>query len=84
MGVRSQPEGQACLDRGRLGLPDLLTVEEVAGWLKTTRDAVYKMAQRGQLPRAIRLGRRSLYRRDQLLCWLEERTCAVAGEEEER
>ena len=50
----------------------LLTVDEVAAVLRTTRKAVYKRIQRGLLPGVIRDGRRILIRRDDLLAWLRE------------
>lgn len=51
----------------------LLRAEEVAELLRTSRAAVYTMAERGQLPGVYRLGRRLLFSRDQLLTWLETR-----------
>ncbi len=55
------------------GLPGLLSVAEVAGWLRTSTKAVYAMAARGQIPAPIRIGRRLLFEREKLLSWLEER-----------
>lgn len=54
-------------------LPDLLTPDEVAALLRTTRKAVYAMIARGQLPGIVRLGRRVLFDRHELLQWLAER-----------
>ena len=42
------------------GLPVLLTADETADLLRTTRKAVYAMAERGQLPGVTRIGRRCL------------------------
>ena len=53
-------------------LPDLLTAEEVAAWLKTTVRAVYAKAERGSLPGATRLGRRLYFVRADLLRFLEQ------------
>ena len=53
--------------------PHLLTTTEVADLLRTTRKATYSMVARGQLPGVIRIGRRVLIRRDDLLSWLDER-----------
>ena len=53
-------------------LPQLLTTTEVAGLLRTSQKAIYAMAARGQLPGVTRIGRRLLYRRDDLLRWLDE------------
>jgi excisionase family DNA binding protein len=56
-----------------LKLPLLLTADETADLLRTTRKAVYAMAERGQLPGVTRIGRRVLVRREALLDWLDER-----------
>ena len=53
-------------------LPSLLTVDEVAVLLRTSSKSVYAMVERGQLPGLIRVGRRLLFRRDDLLRWLGE------------
>jgi len=54
-----------------------LGVGDVAGWLCTTKRAVYTMAERGQLPGIVRVGRRMLFDERVLLAWLEEKrgTC---------
>jgi len=62
------------------GLPPLLTPSETAALLRTTRKAVYVMVARGQLPGVTRLGRRVLFRRDDLLEWLRQK-CAPSPEE---
>jgi excisionase family DNA binding protein len=53
-------------------LPDLLTPDEVAAWLKTTVQAVYAKAERGTLPGATRVGRRLYFLRAELLGWVEQ------------
>jgi excisionase family DNA binding protein len=60
-------------------LPYLLKPEEVAGLLRTSRKAIYAMAERGQLPGITRVGRRVLIRRDDLLQWLGARAAAQGG-----
>jgi excisionase family DNA binding protein len=45
---------------------ELLTVDETADFLRTTPKAVYHMAERGQLPGIVRIGRRVLVRREDL------------------
>ncbi|MGA2448190.1 MAG: helix-turn-helix domain-containing protein [Polyangiaceae bacterium] len=60
-------------------LPTLLTAGEVAGLLRTSRKAVYAMAERSQLPGVTRVGRRLLVQRDDLLSWLNERRAASPG-----
>ena len=54
-------------------MPVLLTVDDVATTLRSTRKAIYVMAERGQLPGVIRIGRRVLVDRDDLLRWLNQK-----------
>lgn len=54
-------------------LPLLLTVDDVANMLRTTRRAVYAMVERRQLPGVIRIRRRVLFRTDDLLEWLDQK-----------
>jgi len=61
-------------------LPALANVSEVAGWLRTSRKAIYAMVERGQLPGVIRVRRRILFDRARLLQWLDRRR-AVSPEE---
>lgn len=53
-------------------LPPLLRAEDVAALLRTTRKAIYASAERRRLPGMVRLGRRLLFQRDELLRWLRE------------
>ena len=48
----------------------LMTPDEVARVLRTSRGAVYKMQERGQLPGVRRIGRRLLFDRATLLDWM--------------
>ena len=59
--------------RTRDSLPMLLTVAEAAALLRTTRRAIYAMIERRQLPGVIRIGRRVLFRADDLLHWLDQK-----------
>jgi excisionase family DNA binding protein len=52
--------------------PFLLTPDEAALLLRTSRKAIYAMAERGQLPGATRLGRRLLIRTEVLLRFLRK------------
>ena len=53
--------------------PVLLTVDEAAEILRTTRRAIYVMVDRRQLPGVTRIGRRLLFRADDLLDWLDQK-----------
>ena len=73
-------EGLTHADRGldnphesRRTLPVLLTVDEAADLLRTTRRAIYAMIERCQLPGVIRVRRRVLLRADDLLDWLNQK-----------
>ena len=53
--------------------PILLTPDETAALLRTSRKAIYALTERGQLPGVTRIGRRVLYRRDALVDWLDQK-----------
>ena len=53
--------------------PVLLTVDETAALLRTTRRAIYAMIERRQLPGVVRIRRRVLMRADDLLHWLDQK-----------
>ena len=55
------------------GIPVLLTTEEAASLLRTTRKAIYAMVERGQIPGITRIGRRVLIRSTDLLDWLDQK-----------
>ena len=56
-----------------MSLPTLLTVDEAADLLRTSRRAIYMMLERRQLPGVTRIGRRVLFRSDDLLNWLDQK-----------
>jgi excisionase family DNA binding protein len=60
-------------------LPTLLTVEEVADLLRTTPKAIYTMVERAGISGVVRVGRRLLFQRDDLMVWLDERRAASPG-----
>jgi excisionase family DNA binding protein len=62
-----------------LPAPLLLTVDETAALLRTTRKAVYALIERGQLAGVRRLGRRVLVHRDELLDSLCEKRAPSPG-----
>lgn len=55
-------------------LPILLTADDAAELLRTTRRAIYAMVERGQLPGVVRVRRRVLLKSDALLHWLEQKS----------
>ena len=55
------------------GVSFLMTVAEVADFIRTSRNAVYAMVGRGQWPGVIRIGRNLRFRRDTLLDWLNQK-----------
>ena len=58
----------------RVGGPTLLLVGEVAAILRTSPKAVYAMVERGLLPGVVRIGRRVLVQRDDLVDWLSQKS----------
>jgi excisionase family DNA binding protein len=54
-------------------IPLLLTVDDTADLLRTTRRAIYAMLERRQLPGVIRIRRRVLIRSSELLEWLDQK-----------
>jgi excisionase family DNA binding protein len=54
-------------------MPLLLTVDDAADLLRTTRRAIYAMLERRQLPGVIRIRRRVLIRSAELLEWLDQK-----------
>ena len=64
----------------RPGFPVLLTVDEAAHLLRTTRRAIYAMIERRQLPGVIRIRRRVLLRADDLLHWLDQKRAPSSEE----
>jgi excisionase family DNA binding protein len=70
----------ADLSRRRDPLPLLLTVDEAASLLRTTRRAIYAMIERRQVPGVIRIRRRVLFRADELLHWLDQKRASSPEE----
>ena len=58
---------------GTRTVPVLLTVDDAADLLRTTKHAIYAMIERRQLPGITRIGRRVLLRADELLHWLDQK-----------
>lgn len=75
-----RPESREVSHLQMHALPVLLTVDEAADLLRTTRRAIYAMVERRQLPGFVKLRRRVLLRTDDLLHWLDQK-CAPSPEE---
>jgi excisionase family DNA binding protein len=60
-------------------MPMLLTVDDAANLLRTTRRAIYAMLERRQLPGVIRIRRRVLIRSAELLEWLDQKRAIAEG-----
>ncbi len=61
-------------------LPVLLTVDEAAELLRTSRRAIYAMVARRQLPGVVRIRRRVLVRADDLVHWLDQKRASSPKE----
>jgi len=57
---------------------DILTIKEVADYLKVTERTLYRLAQEGKLP-AFKVGGSWRFRREDLDRWIEEQTNAAEG-----
>jgi excisionase family DNA binding protein len=71
--AQNSGDGRASDNRPRESLPLLLTIDEAAALLRTTRRAIYAMIARRQLPGVVRIRRRALVRSDDLLHWLDQK-----------
>jgi len=60
--------------RSATHLPILLTIDEAADLLRTSRRAIYAMVERNQLPGVARIGRRVLVRSADLIDWLDQKS----------
>lgn len=56
------------------GMRVLLTIDEVADLLRTSRRVIYAMIARHQLPGVVRIRRRVLVRSSDLLDWLDQKS----------
>jgi excisionase family DNA binding protein len=59
------------LERGTTMPEDILTIREVAEYLKVTERTLYRLVQEGQLP-AFKVGNSWRFRRDDLERWISK------------
>ena len=74
--MRTSPAIDQSVSHGRPAaprLPLLLTIDEAADLLRTSRRAIYAMVARHQLPGVVRIRRRVLVRSADLLDWLHQK-----------
>jgi excisionase family DNA binding protein len=62
-------------------LPMFLTPREAATLLRTTRKAIYAMIERRSIPGVVHVGRRVLFRTDDLLHWLGQKSAPSPKEQ---
>jgi excisionase family DNA binding protein len=60
--------------------PVLLTIDEAAALLRTTRRAIYAMVERRQIPGIVRIRRRILFRTEALLDWVDQKSAPLPKE----
>ncbi len=54
-------------------LPEILTIEEVANYLRVPLSSLYKLAQQGKIP-ASKVGRHWRFRRENIDRWLDQQS----------
>ena len=59
-------------------MDSLMTLEEVASYLRLSKDTVYRMAQSGKIP-ACKVGGQWRFRRDEVEQWLEDHSNVSGG-----
>ncbi len=62
---------------------DVMTIEELAGYLKVSKSTLYKLAQEGSLP-GQKVGKHWRFHRDVIDCWLASRLDRIREKEEQK
>lgn len=63
-----------------LAVPPLMTVEELALLLQTSKGAIYARLARGGIPGALRLGRTLRFDRRVIVQWLSANSTSAGGQ----
>ena len=61
-------------------VPDVLTLNEVAEYLRIPRSTAYKLAQEGKIP-GQKVGRHWRFRRETVQSWLDRRRASDSAQE---
>ena len=64
-------------------MPEIMTLQQVAEYLKFSKDKVYQMANAGKIP-AIKIGKQWRFDKTDLEKWLEECKSSTRGNSNER
>jgi excisionase family DNA binding protein len=63
-------------------LPELVSYQTVLEWLGVSKATFSRWANDGKAPPRIKLGNRVLFRRDQLLVWLDDQQMSTTAPSE--
>ncbi len=55
----------------------LLTIEEVASWLRLSKDSVYRLTQEAKIP-AFKVGNQWRFRKSEIEAWLDKNKNSVS------
>ncbi len=64
-------------------LPDFLDIHDVAALLPLSRSSIYRGAKNGEIPH-VRMGRRLMFRKDEIDRWFRDRSAESVGDSEIR
>lgn len=54
------------------GAPEVLTVDQAAGLLQISRQSLYRLLKRGEIPKGHRVGNRLRFSKRELIEWVEQ------------
>ncbi len=53
-------------------LPEMLSAEELADWLKISKRTVWRLKSAGAIPKPVKIGRSVRWQRNEISAWLEK------------